>query len=74
MKSAHADSKSIATANAEFAEQAEQFNLSFRCGDCLHVVASEVSCSLGYPNAMLKGAVRAIDERGYYTFCKYFEL
>ena len=74
MKSPHTNAQAISDANRAFAEQAERFDLRFRCDDCLHVVPSELSCSLGYPNSMLKGAIRAVDERGYYTFCKYFEL
>ena len=67
----------IAQANpreARFASERQHYGLRFRCAACAHVVPSTRACSMGYPNAYLRGPMRALEEGGLPVICKYFEL
>jgi len=59
---------------AAFLDEVAEYGLRYRCAACVHVVAADRSCSLGYPNAALTGPWRVRDERGEVVFCKFFEL
>lgn len=59
---------------ARFAAERQAFGLRFRCAACAHVVPSTRACSMGYPNAYLRGPMRALEEGGLPVICKYFEL
>jgi len=59
---------------ALFMDEAERFTLRFRCRDCVHVVPSDVSCSMLFPNKMLRDVEGPFQPDGAYAFCKYFEL
>jgi len=61
-------------ANALFLAEVEMFALRYRCEACVHVVPSDRSCSLGYPNAALVGPPGVITDDGALAFCRYFEL
>lgn len=58
---------------AAFAVEVARFGLRFRCAACAHVVPSTRACSMGYPNAMLRGPFAA-REGSNPVICKYFEL
>lgn len=69
------DASDIVRINAQFVNDAEKYNLLYRCSDCVHRIPGGHLCSLGYPNEMLAlGEVRALDEDGRFVFCKDFEL
>lgn len=65
---------SIAEREDRFAAESRRFALRFRCAACAHVAPSTRSCSLGYPNHMLRGPERGISPEGIPVNCKYFEL
>lgn len=63
------------TARADrFRAEARRFNLTYRCRDCAHVVPSTVTCSMFFPNGMLRDVDGPFQPDGSYAFCKYFEL
>lgn len=71
------DPAAIEARTAAFKADVERFGLRFRCRDCSHVVTSDQSCSLGFPNAMLRDNEGCFDPAGppgQYAFCKYFEV
>ncbi|MEZ4269300.1 MAG: hypothetical protein R3F39_23325 [Myxococcota bacterium] len=74
MKALPEDVAAAAEVNARFEAEVERFAFRFRCPSCAHFAFAAASCSLGFPNAMLTGAVRAIEPHGELVFCKYFEL
>lgn len=57
-----------------FAREREAFALRYRCAACAHVIPSSRACSMGYPNAFLRGKMRAFLDDGMPVVCKYFEL
>jgi hypothetical protein len=59
---------------ARFREERDAFRLRFRCPDCLHVVPASGACAFAFPNRDLMLAGEYLDERGWFVFCKYFEL
>ncbi len=56
-----------------FADQSESLHLIWRCPDCVHVVASTTACSLEFRTRLLMQATSFVDDKGNFTFCKYFE-
>ncbi len=61
--------------NAEFAAQAQNYRLQFRCDACIYFLARSQRCSVGWPNAMLLAEpIEAIDRNGQPVFCKAFEM
>lgn len=57
-----------------FAAERERFGLRFRCDECAHVIPTSRRCSMGYPNAVLTGPVRGLQDDGTPNSCKYWEL
>jgi hypothetical protein len=51
-------------------DEAARFALRFACEDCVHFDASTERCSLSYPAAPRRDALR----RGHLELCKSFEL
>jgi hypothetical protein len=50
------------------------FALRYRCAACAHVDVESRACSMGYPNAMLRGPKIGLLPDGLPVTCKYFEL
>ena len=57
-----------------FKQEREQYNLKYRCYDCVHFIESSKRCSLEYPNKNLLESERYLDETGQFVFCRYFEV
>ena len=68
------DLEDIEAANAAFLVEVQKVDLHFGCGSCAHVVPSEGSCSMGYPNHHLTREDVAIQPDGNVAFCKHWEL
>ena len=74
MHATDADSRDPEAANALFRRDVEAYGLRYRCDACAHHAPTEDRCSMDFPNAMLRGPIRAITPEGRLTFCKHFEL
>ena len=74
MRAREDDLQDLDEANRRFRRETERLRFHYRCGSCAHIEQSSMTCSLGYPNDTLIGAVRAIQPDGNLAFCKYFEL
>ncbi|MGM0576976.1 MAG: hypothetical protein ACQEXJ_14725 [Myxococcota bacterium] len=61
-------------ANARFREQVRRLRFRYRCDSCLHAHHASGTCSLGFPNEIMKGGHEAILPNGDLGFCKTFEL
>ncbi|MCC6625577.1 MAG: hypothetical protein IT385_30345 [Deltaproteobacteria bacterium] len=64
----------IEARHARFVQDAARYGLRYRCRDCAHVVPSTVTCSMLFPNEMLRDVDGPFQADGSYAFCKYFEL
>ncbi len=65
----------LVVVHEEFLEEAERFNLCFRCDDCAHFDRGGDSCSFGHPTAAMRdGSTWVLGPRGGWMFCKEFEL
>lgn len=61
--------------NNRFRAEQQQYDLRYRCEDCLHFSAQEDRCSLGFLKSHFgDGPHRCLTETGALVFCKYFEL
>jgi hypothetical protein len=63
-----------ASREERFVAEHRSFALRFRCAACAHVIPSTRACSMGYPNAFLRGPLRGLEPDGLPAVCKYFEL
>ena len=65
----------LAEREARFRDEAQRYNLVFRCDACVHFLPRPRTCTLGYPAHLLEGAPdQCFTDDGAWRFCKYFEL
>ncbi len=74
LSAADARTQDLVARRDHFRVEARQFELRYRCRDCVHVVPSTVTCSMFFPNTMLRDVDGPFQPDGNYAFCKYFEL
>lgn len=61
--------------NEQFKQDAEAWDLRYRCCDCIHFSPEAKACSLKYPNHMLMDPeVMALYHDNQFVFCKDFEM
>lgn len=56
-----------------FLAQVTTFDFRWRCPDCIHVAPASGKCSLEFRTQDLMAATSFVEDRGNFTFCKYFE-
>jgi hypothetical protein len=59
---------------ARFYSDCAEYNLAWKCTDCVHLVDATGRCALEYPNHDLAAATCYDTPEGTYVFCKHFEL
>lgn len=64
-----------AEVNATFRREREEWQLRWRCRDCVYVVPTTMKCSLAWPNAaLLVEDPDVLDSRDVPILCKAFEF